>query len=292
MFVLEVEEGFVPFDGHRTWYRAVGGGEGTPLLCLHGGPGFPSDYLEPLERLADDRRVIFYDQLGCGRSDHPKGVEWSVELFVRELAVLRQRLGLEEVVLLGHSWGGMLALEHVLAGAAGVRALVLCNTLARVSDWIAEARRLRSLLPPEAREALDRHEAAGTTDHPEYQKAKAEYYRRHVCRLDPWPPCLCRSFDYLHEDPSVYRAMWGPSEFTCTGRLCGYDVVGRLGEVAAPTLLVSGEHDEATPLVVGRLHRGIRGSQWELMDGCSHMPHLEDTERFLSIVRSFLDLHG
>src|SRR3954452_21324182 len=112
-------EGFVPFRGFDTWYRIVGQGEARgklPLLCLHGGPGVPHDYLEPLEAMAaTGRRVIFYDQLGCGRSAQPHDPDlWTVEFFVEELGVVREQLGLTRTHLLGQSWGGMLAMQYLL----------------------------------------------------------------------------------------------------------------------------------------------------------------------------------
>jgi L-proline amide hydrolase len=120
-------EGTVAFRGHRTWYQRVGGRAGTgaklALLVAHGGPGLPHDYLEDLAGVADDQRaVVFYDQLGCGRSDHPDDPAlWVMETFVDELATLREALGLDRVHLLGHSWGGWLALEYALGNPPGGR---------------------------------------------------------------------------------------------------------------------------------------------------------------------------
>src|SRR5918912_3495547 len=137
-----VSEGFVDFRGYRTWYRAVGSG-GTPLLALHGGPGSTHHYFAPLEGLADERAVIVYDQIGCGSSDRPPDLEWSVELFREEVAAVREQLGLERIHLLGTSWGGMLALEHVLSGAHGIVSLILSSTLASLDEWAAEVKLLR-----------------------------------------------------------------------------------------------------------------------------------------------------
>src|ERR671937_2396141 len=142
----DVSEGFVDVRGYRTWYRAVGSGA-TPLLALHGGPGSTHHYFAPLDRLAAERRVVVYDQIGCGSSDRPTDLDWSVEVFREEVAAVREQLGLERIHLLGTSWGGMLALEHVLSGAAGIVSLVLSSTLASVDDWAAEQEKLRDALP-------------------------------------------------------------------------------------------------------------------------------------------------
>src|ERR671937_1909161 len=157
---MVAEEGYVDFRGHRTWYRVVGdrASGAAPLLALHGGPGSTHNYFGPLERLADERPVVLYDQIGCGSSDRPTDIEWSVDVFRDEVDAVRGQLELERIHLLGTSWGGMLALEHVLSGARGIDSLVLSSTLANIDDWVTEQRRLRARLPPDVIEVLDRHE--------------------------------------------------------------------------------------------------------------------------------------
>ena len=147
------EEGFVSFRGYNVWYRIVGDAEGAgrfPLLCLHGGPGVPHDYLEPLEAMTTtERRVIFYDQLGCGNSDQPHDPSlWTVDLFIEEVDVIREALELNRVHLLGQSWGGMLAMEYAFTQPAGLMSLILASSLASLPQWVSEANRLRSKLPP------------------------------------------------------------------------------------------------------------------------------------------------
>ena len=112
---MNTKEGKIKIDGYQVWYRRVGNG-GIPLLTLHGGPGAGHDYLEPLEGLATDRSVIFYDQLGCGKSDQPDDRSlWRIERFVAEVNTVRQALGLEQIHLLGQSWGGWLTIEYMLS---------------------------------------------------------------------------------------------------------------------------------------------------------------------------------
>src|SRR5207244_10717297 len=175
---MSAEQGYVDFRGYRTWHRKAGDA-GIPLLALHGGPGSTHNYFAPLERLADERTVVVYDQLGCGRSDRPRGVGWGADLFREEVAVVRGQLGLDRIHLLGTSWGGMLALEHVLSGAEGIASLTLSSTLASIDDWAAEQKRLRDALPGQVVEIMDRHEQAGTYDDPEYEEAMGVYFDRH-----------------------------------------------------------------------------------------------------------------
>lgn len=157
-----------------------------PLLVLHGGPGFPHDYLEDLAGLADSgRTVIFYDQLGCGKSDHPDDPSlWVMDTFVDEVAAVRDALDLDRIHLLGHSWGGWLALEYALRHPPGIAGLVLASTCASVPAFGAQTLALKESLPDEVREVIDRHEAEGTTDAEEYVEATMAYYSRWLCRLD------------------------------------------------------------------------------------------------------------
>jgi len=291
---LPTKEGFVSFRGYKVWYSIYGEREEPgklPLLCLHGGPGAPHDYLEPLAAIAaTGRRVVFYDQLGCGNSDHPHDPSlWTVRLFVEEVDVIRRALGLELVHLLGQSWGGMLAMEYALTQPEGLGSLILADTLADAQQWATEANRLRSELPADVQQTLLKHEEAGTTDDPAYEEATLVFYRRHLCRLDPWPDCLNRTQQKLKQNLEVYLTMWGPSEFHITGSLKDWSVVDRLGEIRVPTLLLSGRYDEATPNMVETICRGIQGSEWVIFENSSHMPHLEEQERYVQVLTDFLN---
>jgi len=290
---VPTREGFIPFREYRTWYRTVGDQEEEgrfPLLCLHGGPGAPHDYLEPLETIGGTgRRVIFYDQLGCGKSDHPhNSVLWNTELFLEEVDVVRRFLGLDQIHLLGQSWGGFLAQEYMLTKPTGIQSLILADTAASTERWIAEANHLRAELPNEVQETLQKHEESGTTGDPAYASATQVYYRRHLCRLEPWPDCFQRTLDQLDRNPEVYNTMWGPSEFYCTGKLRDWNIEARIGEIDRPTLILSGEYDESTPAINQALQREIRNSEWVVLEGCSHTPHLEATEKYLQILTGFL----
>jgi proline-specific peptidase len=290
-----VSEGYIPFKGYRTWYQAVGDPANDaarpPLLALHGGPGAPHDYLENIANLAKDgRRVIFYDQLGCGRSDKTGKPEiYTVPLFVEELGEVRRALGLERVHLLGSSWGGMLAMEYALTQPSGVVSLLIESSPASIPLWVAEANRLRAELPPEVQATLLKHEANGSFDTPEYQQAVGVFYDRHVCRVSPMPDFVERTFESMSQE--VYGTMNGPNEFHVIGTLKNWDITSRLGEIALPTLLLSGRYDEATPTIMGKVHDGIRGSEWVLFENSSHMSHVEEEGRWMEVVSAWLRDH-
>jgi L-proline amide hydrolase len=268
----------------------------TPLVLVHGGPGCTHDYLLSLAALADQgRAVIHYDQLGAGNSTHlpDKGVEfWTVDLFLDELDNLLEALGVRDGYhLLGQSWGGMLGSEHALRRPEGLTSLVISNSPASMELWSQEAKKLRALLPAEVEAALDRHEAAGTTKDPEYLAATQVYYDEHVCRVVPNPPDVVRTFQLLEEDPTVYHAMNGPNEFYCIGSLRDWSVVDRVKDITAATLLCSGRFDEATPATVQPFFDAIPDVRWEIFEASSHMPFIEEPERYLDVVASFLAEH-
>ncbi len=290
-------EGTAPFRGWRTWYRVTGDPDSSkaPLVILHGGPGFSHDYLLRLTSLADaGRLVIHYDQLGAGRSTHlpDKGADfWQVPLFVDELDNLLRHLGIAgRYHLLGQSWGGMLAAEHAVTQPAGLRALVIADSPASMELWVREADKLRALLPASVQETLLRHEAAGTTETADYQDAVRVFYDRHLCRV-AWPPEVEASFAAMEADPTVYHIMNGPSEFHCVGTIRNWSIIDRLDRIKAPTLLISGRHDEATEAVVQPFADRVAGARWTIYEASSHMPHVEETDAFLAEVGQFLAAH-
>jgi proline-specific peptidase len=286
-------EGFVPFREFRLWYRIVGevdqpAPSSFPLLVLHGGPGSTHDYLEPLAALSrSGRAVVFYDQLGSGNSDQPDDPTlWNIDLFLDEVATARRELGLERVHLLGQSWGGMLALSYALMQPVGLLSLVVADSTANLPLHAAEVNKLREQLPPEVQEVLNQHEEAGTTDDPAYEEATMAFYAHHICRLDPWPEYLLEALERINL--KVYQTMWGVNEFHITGTLKKWDITPRLGEIRVPTLLLSGRYDEFTPAEQEVLRDGIPGSEWVLFEESAHLPHVEETERFLEVLEGFL----
>ena len=281
-----------------TWCRIVGDRDDRPpVLLLHGGPGYNSEYLRPFEALAaTGRRVIRYDQIGSGRSPVPdecfaRSGAFSIELFRRELVALRETLDLREVHVIGQSWGCMLALEHVLSGAAGVCSLVLESGLASMDEWNRETLRLRSELPGDVLGVLDAEQAAGRKDSEAFKAAYAVWERRHVLRMDHPPEWETRALELFEQDHRVYDVMTGGAEFPTGGapaEFDAWDVRPRLAEVTVPTLLLSGRYDEATPAVMRSLHDGIAGSEWRILEESSHSCHSEEETQTMVLVADFL----
>jgi proline-specific peptidase len=286
---VTVREGHFSFRGFETWYRVSEPADGgaTPLLALHGGPGGTHLALKVLDALADERAIVLYDQHGSLNSPGPiDASNIALESFVEEVDAVRHELGLERVHLLGHSWGGMLALEYALTASSGLESLVLSSTLPSVGLWAEEAQRLRGELPAEIREALERHERDETTDDPAYQQAAHEFYSRHLCRLDPWPPVIKEVLRSTNLE--IYNEMWGPSEMYPTGVLADWDVTPRLGEIRVPALVLCGRYDEATPRMAEVIAAGVPDAELVVFEASSHTAPIEEPEHYVAVVRKFL----
>ncbi len=296
--ILEPDRvGTVPFGPFETWYRITGTLDSglAPLVVLHGGPGAAHDYLLSLSALAHGGRpVLHYDQLGCGRSTHlrDRGAEfWTVDLFCDELDNLLERLGIAEYHLLGQSWGGMLAGEHAVRRPPGLRSLVISNSPAAMDLWAAGTNALVRQMPAAERRALEQARDSGDFAGAAAAAATTAFYDRHVCRVVPNPPEVRATEAQLAADPTVYGVMNGPNEFTCVGTLRTWTIVDRLFQIVAPTLVISGHHDEATPGAVRPWVERVPEARWEVFADSSHMPFVEEPERYRAVVGAFLAAH-
>jgi proline iminopeptidase len=286
-FGCPVQEGYVDVTGGKVWYEIVGAGPATPLIIVHGGPGFTHDYLEPIGALCQERPVVFYDQLGSGKSDRPDDKSlWKIDRFVKELAELRGALALKRAHILGQSWGSVLLTDYALTQPDGVASLVFSDPLCSFAEWSRDAATYRGQLPAATRDTLDRHEAGGYTQCPEYQGAVLEYYKRHVCRLAVWPDTIERTLAEANEE--VYVTMQGPNEFTCTGNLKDWDQTARLKEIKSPALYIAGRFDEASPRATALCHKALPGSEMVIFEKSSHMPFFEEPDKYLRVVRDFI----
>jgi L-proline amide hydrolase len=193
--------------------------------------------------------------------------------------------------VLGQSWGGFLAQEYALTKPTGMRSVVLADTAASFPHFVDAANEFRAELPPEVEATLRRHEEAGTTDDPAYMEACLVFYARHVCRVQPWPGEVAAAFEWIEKDPTVYNTMNGPSEFHVIGSIKDWQSLDRLQLIDVPTLLVSGRYDEATPALQEEMLAGIAGSEWVVFEESSHMPHVEERERYMQVVGDWLAVH-
>ncbi len=293
---MTITEGYAPYGEYKTWYRITGdlASGKPPLIIAHGGPGCTHDYVDSFKDIAAaGRAVIHYDQVGNGKSTHlpEKGADfWTVPFFRTELHNLIDHLGIRDAYcLLGQSWGGMLGAEFAVERPTGLKALIIANSPAAMSTWIAEANRLRADLPADVQATLLRHEKAGTTNSAEYREATDVFNQRHVCRVVPMPDEVKRTFDTIDTDPTVYHTMNGPNEFHVIGTMKDWSIVGRLSTIDVPTLLISGRFDEATEACVQPFADEIPDVRWRIFENSSHMPHVEEREACMAEVSAFLD---
>jgi proline iminopeptidase len=279
--------GFVQVAGGPLWYEIAGDANGVPLLTLHGGPGGTSCGLQLLYPLSDERPVIRYDQLGSGRSGRPKDSSlWNRDRFVEALHTLRQELGLERMHLQGHSWGGALAAYYVLEkGTEGIVSLTLSSPLISTPLWIRDANALRATLDPEVQAVLDKHEADGSVEHPDYIAATEVFYSQFLSRGEPEEEASCPD---APRNSVIYNQMWGPTEFYATGSLQDFDLTARLGEIDVPTLFVTGEFDEARPETVKAFADAVPGARFEVIPGVGHASISREPVMYRQLLRGFM----
>jgi proline iminopeptidase len=285
---LKPGEGYVSVEGGRIWYRIIGEGSKSPLLLVHGGPGGTCWGLYPLAPISKDRPLIYFDQLGSGNSDILYDTTlMTVEHFVEQMHQLKTALKLNHFYLYGHSWGTTLAMEYYLVWPEGVRALIFNSPMFSEPAWSSDADTLIGLLPDSIQWAIDTAEMKGDYDSPAYQQAVEVYYRHYLLRTSR----VITQYDTVPENgnDSIYRYMWGPSEFTATGTLKNYDITSRLEEIAVPTLFIAGEFDEARPSTVRYFQSLVAHSDFEVIKNAGHATMHDNAPRNIQVIRDFLD---
>lgn len=273
--IVEGEADFpVPSAGKpcKTWYKVYGDLKfgALPLVILHGGPGATHDYVENISQLAYlyGIPVVVYDQLGNGLSTHLPGKMgdtgfWTVQLFIDELHSLLNHLDIHgSYGLLGQSWGGMLAAAFAVQQPVGLKKLIIANSPASMQLWMEATARLRSQLPQDVQDTLDKHEAEGTTADEAYQRAKLVFYEHFLCRKVPMPEPAKTSFAWIKKDPTVSMTMSGPDEFIIAGSLKTWSIIDELHKINATTLLINGRYDEAQDSAVEPFFQHIPKVKW------------------------------
>lgn len=283
-----VRTGMVPVPGGDVFYEISNpDADGIPLLLIHGGPGGTSCGFGLMDDEILDRPVIRYDQLETGRSDRPGLREqWNINHSVAEIDAIRSTLGLDNVHLMGWSWGGAVATEYVLEGnQEGIGGVILAGPLLSTPVWIEDANYLLSTMPEDLQAVIREHENAKTYDHPDYVAATDSFYARFMTPLGRphIPEC-----EGVSGNTEVYNTMWGPTEFTATGTLLQYDRRDRLAEVDVPVLIVSGEFDEARPETMEVFADAIPDARVEVIPGAGHGAPMERPDMMADLVSAFL----
>lgn len=285
---LSSEEGYIDISGGKVWYRIVGTGDKTPLLLLHGGPGFPSYYLNPMAELGRDRPVIFLDQLGCGRSAMEMDTTlMTVENFVEQVEQVRASLGLEEFYLYGHSWGTMLGIDYYLKYPNRIKGMIMASPALSAPRWSEDAQKLIAKLPDSIQSAIKTAADSNGFDTPEYEHAVQVFYEKYVIRKLPWDANIDSTFQGANLN--IYGHMWGPSEFTATGTLADFERSDVLGQITVPTLYVCGEFDEAVPSTVEYFKSQTPGAKIAVIEDAAHITMHDNPEKNNKVIRNFLN---
>ncbi|MBO9526028.1 MAG: proline iminopeptidase-family hydrolase [Sphingobium yanoikuyae] len=238
-----------------------------------------------------ERPVIFYDQLGCGRADAPDEDDiYTIQRSIEEIDAVRATLGLDRVIMLGHSWGALLAVEYVCQERGrGVDRLILSGAMASVPQVMAGFDRLFATMPNGWGDQIHRLEKAGKTGTPEYAALVQAFYDKHVLRVPPTPEALA-TLASLSMSPA-YRVLNGPNEFTITGRIRDWDRRKDLRAITQKTLITTGEFDEITLDCHETLRDGIAGAtHLAVMTGCSHLTMNEQPEQYNHLLRDFMNI--
>ncbi len=281
----------VPVVGgrYKVWTKRVGAGP-IRMLTLHGGPGCTHEYFECFEDFLPPAGIQFwyYDQLGSYYSDQPDDKSlWTVERFRDEVEEVRAALGLDRFYLYGQSWGGMLALEYALAHPERLKGLVISNMTASIASYVAYTRKLRLELPPDVIALLDKYESKGDYDAPEYQEVMTKrVYSKHICRLDPWPDPVARTFKHLATP--VYNTMQGPNEFVVTGNFKDWDRWKDLAKIGVPTFLSVGRYDEMSVDDIRRMGELIPHARVQVCENGSHLSLWDDQEAYFEGLLGFM----
>jgi proline iminopeptidase len=281
----------VDVDGFKVVAYSFGRGDEV-VFCLNGGPGLPCDYLREAHSCLVDEgyRVVAFDQLGTGASDRPTDPAlWTIGRYVEETETVRKALGLGKVHLLGHSWGGWLGIDYALTYPEHLKTLILEDTVADMPHLVSELERLRAALGSETVAMMQKHEARGTINHPEYLAAITILNYRHVCRLPEWPAPVNRSLEDWNMGP--YGTMQGPNEFLYIGNLKDWNRIPDLPRLTMPVLITCGAHDELTPACALRMKLNLPDAEMQVFDNASHMPFYENPGAYYPALFDFLSRH-
>ncbi len=290
---MRIIEGKMPFKGFETYYRIANpDGKKTPLILLHGGPGSTHNYFEVLDKVAeiDDRPLVMYDQIGCGESfieGHPE--MFTADVWLDELDAIREHLNLDEVHILGQSWGGMMAIWYAIERKPkGVKSYILSSTLPSAQLWKKEQYRRISYMPQHMRDAIKKALKEEDYENKEYLAAVDHFMELYCCGAFPdnAPECLTRPKKAGGE---AYVVGWGQNEFTPTGTLSGYEFTDRLHEIETPCLVTSGQIDLCSPYIAKVMYDGIPNSEWELFAYSRHMPFVEENELYIDVLVKWLN---
>ena len=275
------------------WTKRVGNNPTIKVLLLNGGPGCTHEYFECLESFLPKEGIefIYYDQLACGNSDNPKDTSlYDLDRYVEEVEQLRVALHLDKTnfYLLGHSWGGILAMQYALKYQHNLKGLIISNMMADCPKYGKYADEvLAKQMNPAVLDSIRTIEKKGDFKNPRYmQLLQANYYSQHICRLPQYPEPVNRSFTKMNNE--LYTIMQGPSEFGISGKLTNWDVSNELKNIHVPTLVIGATYDTMDPDYMKWMSTQIPKGQFLLCKNGSHMCMYDDQQTYMAGLIKFL----
>lgn len=288
-----------PKGTFNVWTKRIGNNPQIKLLLLNGGPGATHEYFECMESFlpAEGIEIIYYDQLGCGNSQDPKDTSmWDLPRYVEEVEQVRKALNLtnENFYLLGHSWGGIVAMEYALKYQQNLKGLIISNMMASAPEYGRYADEvLAKQMDPKVLDTIRSIEAAKDFANPKYMELLyPNFYMKHILRipLESWPEPVNRSFAKMNQ--SLYVTMQGPSEFGISGKLEKWDVKASLKNITVPTLVVGAKHDTMDPAHMEWMSKEVKNGSYLFCPNGSHMSLYDDQEVFMNGLIGFLQKTG
>ena len=289
-------EGFIDYtyDGHtyKLWYGKIGTGSLAPVLIVHGGPGGNHYNLVAFQALADERPVIFYDQLGCGKSDRPDNPSlWTADRYFDELRVVRNSLDLKKYHLIGHSWGTTLAVGFAAKNPEGILTISLHSPILSFPyyiNYVAPALKQGLLsLNGKAGQVIDDFELRGKGTKSNYDEACLKFTKRHVTHTWPLPEVMKKLI--VERNSAIHDIMVAStSELNVRGNLKTVDVTLRLSELDVPVLITCGSDDLCTPTFTKWQAGFTKNSQFHIIEGSAHMTPVDRPSELLKRQRAFL----
>jgi proline iminopeptidase len=279
----------------NIWTKTVGRNPKIKLLLLNGGPGATHEYFEVMESFfpQEDITFIYYDQLGTGLSDNPNDTSlWDLPRYVEEVEQVRKALNLtnDNFYLLGHSWGGIVAMEYALKYQDNLKGLIISDMMSSARDYDKYAdETLAAQFEPQVLDTLRMFEKTGDTGNPRYMELlMTHFYAKHICRipLESWPEPLNRSLSKLNQ--SLYVTMQGPSEFGISGKLVNWDVKQQLPNIKVPTLTIGATHDTMDPEHMKWMSTQVQNGRFLLCPEGSHMSLYDDQKHFFPGLIQFI----
>ncbi|MCO4292212.1 proline iminopeptidase-family hydrolase [Solitalea sp. MAHUQ-68] len=284
-----------PKGKFNIWTKTIGNNPKIKVLLLNGGPGATHEYFECFESFFPKEGIefIYYDQLGCGNSDNPNDTSmWDLPRYVEEVEQVRTALNLnkDNFYLLGHSWGGILAMEYALKYQQNLKGLVISNMMSSIPDYVKYAENVLSKqMDPKVLDSIKALEEKGAFEDPKYMELlMPNFYAVHICRipLDKWPEPMNRSFGKMNR--SLYVTMQGPSEFGASGKLINWDRKAELKTLTVPTLVIGAKYDTMDPDHMKWMSTQVQNGSFLLCPNGGHMCMYDDQKVYLNGLIKFI----